>query len=74
MDVNVAQLMKSPIGAERRFNLDEPINIDGGEVPVSGEVTLIRTDRGILSIHRRPGYCAGSSKIPQPPLRRTLRP
>ena len=49
MEVNVAQLMKSSIGAERHYNIDEPIDIDGEEVQVKGEVKLVRTDRGILA-------------------------
>ena len=49
MEVNVAQLMKSSIGAERQYNVDEAVNIDGEEVNVKGEVKLVRTDKGILA-------------------------
>jgi len=49
MEVNVAQLMKSSIGAERNYEVDESHNIEGEEVQVRGEVKLVRTDRGILA-------------------------
>ena len=48
MEVNVAQLMKSSIGAERQYDVDEPIDINGKEVQEKGEVKLVRTDKGIL--------------------------
>jgi uncharacterized protein len=49
MEVNVAQLMKSSIGAERHYDIDEPIDIDGKDVQVKGTINLVRTDRGILA-------------------------
>lgn len=49
MQINVAQLLKSPIGAERVYEVNEDIDIDGRRVRVVGEVKLIRTDRGILT-------------------------
>jgi len=49
MQVNIAQLLKSSIGAERVYEVDEDIDIDGRKVRVTGEVKLIRTDRGILT-------------------------
>jgi uncharacterized protein len=49
MDVNVAQLMKSSIGAERQYTVDETIHIEGKEVDVKGEIKLVRTDRGLLA-------------------------
>ncbi|MBN1366589.1 MAG: DUF177 domain-containing protein [Dehalococcoidales bacterium] len=49
MEVNIAQLMKSSIGAERLYDVDEAININGEEVQVKGKVKLVRTDRGILA-------------------------
>jgi uncharacterized protein len=45
--VNVAQLLKEPVGSSRSYALDVTIDedIDG---PVTGSVQLIHTDRGIL--------------------------
>ena len=48
MLVNVAQLLKSYIGDERVYHIDENININGSPVRVNGDVKLIRTDRAIL--------------------------
>lgn len=50
MEINVAQLMKSSIGAERQYDIDETLVINDEEVQVKGEVKLIRTDRGILAV------------------------
>lgn len=41
--IDVSQLLKEPIGALRRYRIDE-----SGDSPVRGEVDLLRTDRGIL--------------------------
>jgi len=49
MQVNIAQLLKSSIGAERVYKVDEDIEIDGKDVRVAGDVKLIRTNRGILA-------------------------
>jgi uncharacterized protein len=49
MEVNIAQLMKSSIGAERHYDVDEALKINGEEVQVRGTVKLVRTDRGILA-------------------------
>lgn len=49
MQVNVAQLLKSPIGAERVYPVDEFIEIDDNNVRIQGEIKLTRTDRGILA-------------------------
>ena len=49
MQLNIAQLLKESIGAERTYPIDEFIEIDGSDVRVKGEVKLIRTDRGILA-------------------------
>lgn len=49
MEVNIAQLMKSSIGAERHYDVDEALKIDGEEVSVKGKIKLVRTDRGILT-------------------------
>lgn len=41
--------MKSSIGAERHYDVDEALKINGEEVQVKGTVKLVRTDRGILA-------------------------
>jgi len=46
--INVAQLLKSPIGATRRHEVDERLMIGEAECLVKGELTLMRTNRGIL--------------------------
>jgi uncharacterized protein len=50
MEINVSQLLKEPIGSSRKYKLDETIDIagDGHESPVSGDVSLLRTQRGVL--------------------------
>ncbi len=49
MEVNIAQLMKSSIGADRTYDVDEALQINDEEVQVRGTVKLVRTDRGILA-------------------------
>lgn len=49
MQVNVAQLLKSPIGAERSYPVDELVEINDDDIRVRGDIKLIRTDRGILA-------------------------
>jgi uncharacterized protein len=47
-EINVSQLLKSPIGSTRTYEVSEPVDI-GDESPiVQGEVHLLRTNRGIL--------------------------
>jgi len=46
--INVSQQLKEPIGSEREYDLDGPVDIDGEESPVSGHVKMMRTDRGII--------------------------
>ncbi len=46
--VNVSQLLQEPIGATREYEVDAEIDIAGGPSPARGQVTLTRTDRGIL--------------------------
>ncbi|HEY51003.1 MAG TPA: DUF177 domain-containing protein [Dehalococcoidia bacterium] len=50
MEINVSQLLKEPIGSSRKYTIDETIDItgDGRESPVSGDVGLLRTQRGVL--------------------------
>ncbi len=48
VQINVSQLLKSPLGTTRKYQIAEKVNI-GEETPhVQGEVTLLRTNRGIL--------------------------
>lgn len=49
MQINVSQLLKSPIGATRDYEVREVVGIAGGESMVEGKVSLVRTDRGILA-------------------------
>ena len=49
MQINVSQLLKEPIGATRDYEVNELIDIAGGNSLVQGEVRLMRTDRGILA-------------------------
>lgn len=47
MRINVAQLLKEPIGSSRTYQIEE--SLDTGDVSsVKGEVKLVRTDRGIM--------------------------
>lgn len=50
MEINVAQLLKEPIGSSRKYKVDETIDIaeDKRDRSVSGEISLIRTQRGVL--------------------------
>jgi len=50
MRINVSQLLKEPVGSQRRYQIDEAVEIVEGEngCPVRGEVELMRTDRSIL--------------------------
>jgi uncharacterized protein len=47
MHINVAQLLKEPIGSSRSLQIDESIGTDDIN-SVKGEITLIRTNRGII--------------------------
>jgi len=49
VEINVAQLLKAPIGTARDYEVDEVADIDGGSHPVKGKAQLIRTNRGILA-------------------------
>jgi uncharacterized protein len=50
VQINVAQLLKSPVGSTRNYEVSGEVDIfgDGGTSLVNGEVSLIRTDRSIL--------------------------
>lgn len=50
MEINVAQLLKGPIGGTRTHNVSDLVDVlgDGQRTLVYGEVNLVRTQRGIL--------------------------
>ena len=50
MQINVAQLLKAPIGSIRDYEVSEVIDVtgDGNGSLVQGKVSLMRTDRSIL--------------------------
>ncbi len=68
---NVSQLLQEPIGATREYEVDAEISIAGGPSPVRGQVTLTRTDCGIL-VQGRVGIeigltcsrCLAQSRLP----------
>lgn len=45
--INVAQLLKEPVGSSRSYAMNAMID-EGAEGPVTGSVKLIHTNRGIL--------------------------
>jgi uncharacterized protein len=47
MRINVAQLLKEPIGSSRSYNIEEQVGTDDINF-VNGDVVLIRTNRGII--------------------------
>ncbi|MDP2718498.1 MAG: DUF177 domain-containing protein [Dehalococcoidia bacterium] len=49
MQINVAQLLKEPIGTARNFELEDVVLVEGEEAPVYGQVTLVRLKIGILA-------------------------
>ena len=48
LQINVSQLLKSPIGATRKYDVDGTLQIDDHETSAKGEVKLMRTDQNIL--------------------------
>ncbi len=50
MEINVSQLLKEPTGSSRNYEVSEIIDVtgDGSDRQVEGEVSLVRTQRGIL--------------------------
>ncbi len=50
MEINVSQLLKEEIGSSRKNKIDETLDIveDKRDNAVSGEISLLRTQRGIL--------------------------
>ncbi len=59
MRVNVAQLLKEAVGSERRYKLEDLMD-ERDSVPVSGMLTLIRTNRGILGKGNVSTFVAGT--------------
>lgn len=51
MQMNVSQLLQEPIGATRRHQVDEALDItgEGNRSPVHGECRLLRTQQGVLA-------------------------
>ncbi len=51
MQINVAQLLQSPVGTTRYYQVDEVIDVagDGKDWRVQGEVRMVRTPRSILA-------------------------
>jgi len=50
MKINIAQLLKEPVGAVRIIDADEQIAGKNGEhFKISGEITLTHTDKGVLT-------------------------
>lgn len=50
MQINVAQLLKEPIGSSRDYKADEVIDVSGNGIgrKVQGEARLLRTQQGVL--------------------------
>jgi len=48
MQINVAQLLKEPVGAKRNYEIDGPAG-ENGENRVKGNIKLTHTSRGILA-------------------------
>lgn len=51
MQINVSQLLKESIGSSRKYKIDETIDIAEDKLgcTVSGEISFLRTQRGILA-------------------------
>ncbi len=50
MQLNVSQLLQSPVGTMRDYQVNEIVDVlgDGNVYPIEGEITLMRTHRNIL--------------------------
>jgi uncharacterized protein len=48
IQINVSQFLKSPVGTERSYRISEDVAVAESNLPVQGEVSLTRSDRGIL--------------------------
>ena len=51
MYINVSQQLKEPMGSTRSYKVNETVDVtgDGNSSLVQGEVSLVRTNRGILA-------------------------
>ena len=49
MRINVSGLLKSSLGTKRDYPIDDNVNIGDNKSRVWGEVSLVRTNRGILA-------------------------
>ena len=49
LEINVSQLLKAPVGTTQNLEIADRIVIMDNESKVEGEVTLTRTNRGILA-------------------------
>lgn len=70
MQINVAQLLSEPVGAKRSYKIDELAG-ENNENHITGEVDLIRTNRGILvmgelatEINGCCSRCLGQARVP----------
>jgi uncharacterized protein len=48
IEINVAHLLKAPVGTTQTYAIDDIVNISDNDIPVQGEVNLTRSGRGIL--------------------------
>ena len=48
LQINVSQQLKEPIGSTRDYEVNEVVDMAGGDSQVQGKVRLVRTDRAIL--------------------------
>jgi uncharacterized protein len=48
IQINVAQLLKEPVGSTRSYEVDDAVEIADDDRAVKGQVNLIRTNRSIL--------------------------
>ena len=48
MQIDVSQLFKEPIGSIRQYEINETIDIDGGNHEIQGEIKLVRAGQSIL--------------------------
>jgi len=49
MIINVSEQLKEPVGSTRRYRIHETSDcLDGEELSIQGEISLLRTDRSIL--------------------------
>ena len=68
---NVSELLQEGIGSIQEYALDEKATIAGGQSHLRGEITLIRTDRGVLvrgvvasEIRLTCSRCLAESRLP----------